>query len=125
MSVLELQNLSKSYGSNHVLRDVSLTVDAGEFMVVYGLPVSGKSVLVRLLTGLEQPDAGRILLRGVDITNFAPGARNLGYVPQSFALYPHFSVRDNIAYPLDLAHVPKSERNQEVERVAELLDCPP
>ncbi|MCB0074762.1 MAG: ABC transporter ATP-binding protein [Caldilineaceae bacterium] len=122
MSVLELQNLSKSYGSNHVLRDVSLTVDAGEFMVVYGLPVSGKSVLVRLLTGLEQPDAGRILLRGVDITNFAPGARNLGYVPQSFALYPHFSVRDNIAYPLDLAHVPKTERNQEVERVAQLLD---
>ncbi|MEZ4610718.1 MAG: hypothetical protein R2838_10800 [Caldilineaceae bacterium] len=81
----------------------------------------GKSVLVRLLTRLEQPDAEHILLRGVDITNFAPGAQ-----PEATCRSPlrstHFSVRDNIAYPLDLAHVPKSERNQEVERVAELLD---
>ncbi len=121
MNIVELQHVAKSYGRSQVLRDVTLAVQSGEFMVVFGMPVSGKSVLVRLITGLEKPDAGRIIIRGQDMTNAAPGERNLGYVPQSFALYPHFSVYDNIAYPLALAKVPKEQIRAEVERAAQLL----
>jgi ABC-type sugar transport system ATPase subunit len=121
MSIVELKNLARSYGKKTVLRDINLTVEPGDFMVVFGLPVSGKSVLVRLLAGLEKPDGGRVIIRGRDMTNAAPGDRNLGYVPQSFALYPHFSVYDNIAYSLNLARVPKSEVKLAVERAASLL----
>jgi ABC-type sugar transport system ATPase subunit len=121
MSIVELRNLSKSYGRKTVLRDITLSVQPGEFMVVFGLPVSGKSVLVRLLTGLEKPDTGQIVLRGLDMTRTAPGDRNLGYVPQSFALYPHFSVYDNIAYPLTIARAHKDETREAVQRAARLL----
>ncbi|HHW84696.1 MAG TPA: ABC transporter ATP-binding protein [Chloroflexi bacterium] len=121
MSAVELHHLAKSYGRKQILRDVNLSVEAGEFTVVFGLPASGKSVLVRLLTGLETPDQGSVLLRGADVTRLSAGERNIGYVPQSFALYPHFTVRQNIAYPLDLAHVAKAEIEPEVQRVAALL----
>ena len=121
MSIVEIKNLAKSYGKKTILRDINLTVEPGDFMVVFGLPVSGKSVLVRLLAGLEKLDGGRVLIRGRDMTNAAPGDRNLGYVPQSFALYPHFSVYDNIAYPLSLAKASKSEIKAAVDRAATLL----
>jgi ABC-type sugar transport system ATPase subunit len=121
MSAVELHNLAKAYGRKRVLRDVNLTVEPGAFGVVFGLPGSGKSVLVRLLTGLEAPDAGQVVLRGADVTRTAAGARNIGYVPQSFALYPHFTVRANISYPLDLAKTPMAQVEPEVQRVAGLL----
>ena len=121
MSILELKNVVKSYGKKTVLRDINLSVQPGDFAVIFGLPVSGKSVLVRLIAGLERPDAGQVILRGADMTQIAPGDRNLGYVPQSFALYPHFSVYDNIAYPLSLIRAPKSDIEQAVQRVAQLL----
>ena len=69
MSIVELHNVSKSYGRKQVLRDMNLTVQAGEFMVVYGLPVTGKTVLVRLITGLEKPDTGSVMLRGQDMAH--------------------------------------------------------
>lgn len=121
MPILELQNLAKSYGNTPVLNDVNLSVEAGDFAVIYGTPSSGKSVLVRLLTGLEQADAGSIHLRGQDITMLSPGERNIGYVPQSFALYPHMNVYKNIAYPLTLAGAKRTEIQPAVERTAELL----
>lgn len=121
MNIVELRNLAKQYGRNQILRNVNLTVAPGDFMVVYGMPTSGKSVLVRLLTGLEQPDRGEIVLRGTDFTNASAGERNIGYVPQSFALYPHFSVRKNISYSLDLAKAPKAEIEAAVERASQLL----
>lgn len=121
MNAVELRNVAKRYGRKTVLRDVSFTVAPGDFTVIFGQPVSGKSVLVRLLTGLETADAGQVLLRGVDVTRAAAGARNIGYVPQSFALYPHFTVRANISYPLDLAKTPKGQIEPEVQRVAGLL----
>ena len=121
MSIIELRHLAKSYGKKAVLRDANLNVAPGDFTVIFGLPNSGKSVLVRLLTGLESPDAGQIILRGADVTALDPGARNIGYVPQAFALYPHFTVRRNISYPLDLARVPQAQVEPEVQRVAGLL----
>lgn len=121
MSILELKQLSKRYGQTTVLRDVTLAVEPGDFTVIYGTPSSGKSVLVRVLTGLEQPDGGQMLLRGQDVTNASAGQRNIGYVPQSFALYPHISVFKNIAYPLNLSGTSKAEIKPAVERVADLL----
>ena len=119
--ILFLENISKTYGGTAVLTDLNFSAIAGNLTVVYGPPASGKSVLVRVLTGLEQPDSGRIMLRGQDVTHEAPAERNIGYVPQSFALYPHLSVRANIAYPLDLAHVPASESREVVARAAAML----
>jgi ABC-type sugar transport system ATPase subunit len=121
MKAIELRAIAKKYGREQILKDVDLSVEAGTFTVVCGLPACGKSVLVRLLTGLEKPSAGQILLRGSEATRIDSGGRNIGYVPQSFALYPHFSVYDNISYPLDLIKFPKSQIDQAVKQIAEQL----
>jgi ABC-type sugar transport system ATPase subunit len=119
--ILQLESIGKAYGRTPVLIDVSFAARTGDLTVIYGPPAAGKSVLVRILTGLEQPDAGRIILRGEDVTHLPPADRNIGYVPQSFALYPHLSVRANIAYPLDLAGVPAAEAREVVANAAAML----
>ncbi|MCC2628291.1 MAG: putative transporter ATP-binding protein [Thermomicrobiales bacterium] len=119
--ILVVENISKAYRGTPVLSDLTFSAMPGDLTVVYGPPAAGKSVLVRVLTGLEQPDSGRIILRGQDVTHEAPAERNIGYVPQSFALYPHLSVRANISYPLDLAHVPSSESREVVATAAAML----
>lgn len=120
-ALLVFDRVAKRYGAVDVLADVSLTVAPGDFLVVYGPPASGKTVLMRLLMGLETPDAGRITLRGADVTDLPAADRSIGYVPQSFALYPHLSVRDNIAYPLKLAGLPGADRAPIVDHAAEML----
>lgn len=120
-SILEMQGIAKSYGQTLVLSDVSFSAQRGDLTVVFGRPGAGKSVLMRILTGLEHPDSGRVILRGEDVTALPPAARNIGYVPQSFALYPHLSVRANIAYPLDLAGVPAQESRSVVADAAAML----
>lgn len=119
--ILQFEQVSKAYGNVPVLSGIDLTAEASDLTVVYGPPASGKSVLVRILTGLEHADSGRILLRGQDITKVAPADRNIGYVPQSFALYPHLTVRKNISYPLDLAGVSSSESQDVVANAAAML----
>ncbi len=119
--ILVFEGVAKSYGSTTVLRDLDLAVPAGALTVVYGPPAAGKSVLMRVLMGLEEPTAGRVLLRGEDVTRLPAAERNIGYVPQSFALYPHLSVHDNIAYPLKLAGVGVREAEPVVLRAAEML----
>jgi ABC-type sugar transport system ATPase subunit len=119
--ILLMEGIVKAYGATPVLTDVTLAARTGELTVVYGPPAAGKSVLVRVLTGLEAPDAGRIILRERDVTHEPPAERNIGYVPQSFALYPHLSVRANIAYPLDLAGAPASETREVVADAAAML----
>jgi ABC-type sugar transport system ATPase subunit len=119
--ILQMEQISKRYGRTLVLSDLSFTAATGDLTVVYGPPAAGKSVLVRVLTGLEKPDSGRIILRGQDVTALPPADRNIGYVPQSFALYPHLSVRGNIAYPLDLAGVPAAESRDVVLNAAHML----
>jgi ABC-type sugar transport system ATPase subunit len=120
MFEVELENIRKSYGSEPVLDGVNLRFERGRFSVVLGSPVSGKSVLMRLIMGLEPPDSGRVLYRGQDVTAQPAGLRNFGYVPQSFALYPHYRVFDNIAYPLILAKK-KTDLQARVESVAKKL----
>jgi ABC-type sugar transport system ATPase subunit len=119
--ILQLESIGKAYSGIPVFTDLSFVADAGDLTVIYGPPAAGKSVLVRILTGLEQPDSGRVILRGEDVTHLPPADRNIGYVPQSFALYPHLSVRANIAYPLDLAGVPAAESREVVAYAAAML----
>ena len=121
MNAIELDAIAKKYGRTQVLNDINLSVESGSFTVVFGLPACGKSVLVRLLTGLEKPTKGRIWLRGAEVTKLDSGGRNIGYVPQSFALYPHYSVYNNISYPLDLIKAPKPEVEQAVQKIAAQL----
>lgn len=120
-TILEFRGIAKSYGATPVLQDVNLTVESGDFLVVYGPPAAGKTVLMRILMGLETPDAGTIHLRGQDATRVPAAQRNIGYVPQSFALYPHISVHDNIAYPLRLAGVSERDAEPIVQHAAEML----
>lgn len=118
---LEVKGLSKSYGNKSVLKDLSFTALLNDFSVICGKPGNGKSVLVRTIMGLEDVDAGQIIVRGKDVTETDSGSRNIGYIPQSFALYPHFSVRENIEYPLNLIKASKEAKTEAVDRVSTLL----
>jgi ABC-type sugar transport system ATPase subunit len=120
-AILEISDVTQRYGANQVLRGIDLSVPAGGFFVLYGPPASGKTVLMRIVMGLEHAASGSIRLRGKDISDFSAAERNIGYVPQSFALYPHISVYDNIAYPLKLAKMSKREADPIVRRAAEML----
>ncbi|KQT57358.1 MULTISPECIES: ABC transporter ATP-binding protein [unclassified Aureimonas] len=120
MSV-EFQSLFCTFGAKRALDGFDLTVEPQSFTVICGPPASGKSVLFRILVGLEKPDSGRILLSGRDITALPPAERPIGYVPQSFALYPHQTVAQNMAYPLTLAKAPKDEIARRVDRTAGIL----
>jgi ABC-type sugar transport system ATPase subunit len=119
--ILAFSGIAKAYGKTHVLAGVDLRVEAGAFTVIYGLPAAGKSVLMRILMGLEKADAGSIVLRGRDVSDVPAADRNIGYVPQSFALYPNLSVRDNIAYPLTLTGVGRDAAEPIVQNAAEML----
>ena len=118
---LDVKGLSKSYGSKVVLDNLSFTASMNDFSVICGKPGNGKSVLVRTIMGLETVDAGSIVVRGKDVAQVSAGERNIGYVPQSFALYPHYSVQENIEYPLTLSKSSDVEKKEAVERVSELL----
>ncbi|MCX6451230.1 MAG: ABC transporter ATP-binding protein [Actinobacteria bacterium] len=117
----KVSGLSKSYGSKVVLDDLSFSVNINDFSVIWGKPGNGKSVLVRSIMGLERIDAGEVIVRGEDVTNKNAGSRNIGYIPQSFALFPHYSVRENIEYPLNLIKASDADKEKAVNRVAELL----
>ena len=128
---ISVKGLAKSFGANTVLSNLDLTIKEQSFTVLCGPTGVGKSVLFRMLVGLEQPDAGTITLKGHDITHMPAAQRSVGYVPQSFALYPHLTVRANIGYPLKLAKRPASEIAKRVDwaagvlAIADLLDKTP
>lgn len=124
MSLVEFSSISKSFGSDVVLDTLDFAVDEGEFAVLFGSSGSGKSVLLRLLVGLESLDDGVVSLRDSDAVDIKPGDRKIGYVPQSFALFPDKTVGQNIAYPLTLVRESKETISAAVERVAGLLDIP-
>ncbi|MGH2531482.1 MAG: ABC transporter ATP-binding protein [Thermomicrobiales bacterium] len=119
--IVEFRGVGKTYGGTTVLSGVDLMADAGDFTVLYGPPASGKTVLLRCLLGLEHPTEGGIRLRGEEVTRLPAAERNVGYVPQSFALYPHLSVHDNIAYPLRLAGMSGRDAEPAVAQAARML----
>jgi multiple sugar transport system ATP-binding protein len=122
MSRVEYQGVAKRFGEVVALRDFDLAVPDGEFLVMLGPSGCGKTTALRILAGLELPDAGKVLLGERDVTRLQPRDRDVAMVFQSYALYPHMTVAENIAYPLGLRHVEKGERKRAVRDVAELLE---
>ena len=122
MSRVEYQAVAKRFGEVVALRDFDLVVPDGAFLVMLGPSGCGKTTALRILAGLELPDAGRVLLGDRDVTRLQPRDRDVAMVFQSYALYPHMTVAENIAYPLDLRHVEKAERKRAVHDVAALLE---
>src|SRR6201996_3464365 len=100
MANVSLRHISKRFGHVEAVRDFSLTVNDGEFVVLLGPSGAGKTTTLRLITGLEQPDAGAILIGGRDVTRDPPGSRDIAFVFQQYSLYPHLTVYDNLAFPL-------------------------
>ncbi|MFG6175707.1 ABC transporter ATP-binding protein [Halomonas sp. THAF12] len=121
MSALEIQRVCKDFGSTQVLKDVSLAIDSGEFLILVGPSGCGKSTLMNAIAGLEPVTSGEIHIGGEDITWRTPAERDIAMVFQSYALYPSMTVRGNIAFGLEMRKVPKAEREAAVERVADLL----
>ena len=118
MADLRLDAVAKTYPNGHTaIRQVDLRIEDGEFLVLVGPSGCGKSTLLRLIAGLETPTTGRILIDGIDVTAFEPQARDLAMVFQSYALYPHMSVRDNLAYGLK---VRRTDRTVVAQRVADV-----
>lgn len=115
---LRIDGLSKEFDGSFALRDFGLSVDEGDFVVLVGPSGCGKSTLLRLLAGLEEPSAGRVILKGQDITDEDPARRDVAMVFQDYALYPHMTVFDNIAFPLRMRRIARAEMRLRVERVA-------
>ena len=124
-SSVVLKDLRKSFGAVDVIKGVNLTVEPGEFCVFVGPSGCGKSTLLRLISGLEEATSGVIEIGGRDVTDAEPSARGIAMVFQSYALYPHLSVRDNIGFGLSLARLPKAEIKQKVDAAAAALHLTP
>jgi multiple sugar transport system ATP-binding protein len=122
MGSIVLENITKSFGKVDVIPAISLAIDDGEFVVFVGPSGCGKSTLLRLIAGLEDASSGKILLDGADMTSAPPAKRQLSMVFQSYALYPHMSVRDNIAFPLKMAGLDKPAREAKVTEAARVLN---
>ncbi|WP_423066498.1 ABC transporter ATP-binding protein [Devosia sp. CN2-171] len=121
MAAVELRNVSKSFGSVSVIGGVDLTIEKGEFVVFVGASGSGKSTLLRMIAGLETVSDGDILIDGKDVTFDEPAERGIAMVFQSYALYPHMNVYDNIAFNLRLARFDKAEIDKRVKEAARIL----
>ena len=121
MAELKIKNLSKSFGNNKVVEDVSFTVDDGEFCIVLGPSGCGKSTILRLVSGLDQQDSGTIYIGDDEVSGQTPKERDVAMVFQSYALYPHMSVFDNMAFSLKMKNIPKAEIKRKVIEGAKLL----
>ena len=123
MAAIQLDGLAKTYPNGHAaVRPLDLEIHDGECLVLVGPSGCGKSTLLRLVAGLEVPTAGRILIGGADVTGWPPQARDVAMVFQSYALYPHMSVRDNLAYGLKVRRTDRAIVARQVATVAEALD---
>jgi multiple sugar transport system ATP-binding protein len=121
MASLQLNHIEKSFGSTHILHDISLELADGEFLVLVGPSGCGKSTLLNVIAGLEEPSSGTLQLDGRDITALQPAERNISMVFQSYALYPNMTVAQNIEFPLAMRKVDKAKRAERVQSVARLL----
>jgi multiple sugar transport system ATP-binding protein len=121
MAEIILDHVGKSFGGTVAVGDVSLQIADGEFLVLVGPSGCGKSTLLRLIAGLEEPTSGRITIGGRDVTSLPPRDRDVAMVFQSYALYPHMTVRQNLGYGLKTRRTPKVEIPRKVDEVAELL----
>jgi multiple sugar transport system ATP-binding protein len=122
MGSITLDSVRKSFGQHDIIHGASLEIENGSFVVFVGPSGCGKTTLLRLIAGLEDVTAGRILIDGADVTGVPPAKRGLSMVFQSYALYPHMSVRGNIAFGLKMAGTPRAEIDRKVESAAAILN---
>ena len=122
MTGIKLENVSKSYGNTEVIHEMDLEINAGERAVFLGPSGCGKSTTLRMIAGLESITSGKLYLDGEDVTNLESGKRDIAMVFQSYALYPHMSVYDNMAFGLKLKKVPKEEIDKRVHEAARVLE---
>ncbi len=122
MAKLELRDLNKTYNSTSVpVKDLSLSVEEGEFLTLLGPSGCGKSTILRLIAGLEQPTRGQVMIQGRNVSGLEPGERNIAMVFQSYALYPHMTVQENIASGLKLRKLADSDIQQRISETAKFL----
>lgn len=119
--MIEIQDVTKRFGDFTAVNNVSLRVEAGEFITLLGPSGCGKTTLLRMLSGFETPDAGLIRIGGEDVTHLAPYRRNVNQVFQSYALFPHMTVRENIGFGLRMQKVPAAEAAKRIEEVVALV----
>jgi multiple sugar transport system ATP-binding protein len=125
MGRITLEGVKKSFGAHDIIKGADLEIEDGSFVVFVGPSGCGKTTLLRLIAGLEDVSGGRILIDGADVTDVPPAKRGLSMVFQSYALYPHMSVRGNIAFGLKMAGQPKAEITRKVEGAAAILNLTP
>ena len=121
MASVHLENIAKHFGSTQIIRQLDLKIESGEFIVFVGASGSGKSTLLRMIAGLETVSGGRILIGNRDVTDCPPAERGVSMVFQSYALYPHMDVRENISFGLKLARSSRDTIAARVTRVARML----
>lgn len=121
MAQIEIRNLEKFFGSVQVLKDVNMTIEDGEFVVMLGESGCGKTTTLRSIAGLESVTRGKILIDGEEIQDKKAGYRDIAFVFQSFSLYPHMTVYENIAFPLRAVRTSTDERDKLVKEVADIL----
>jgi ABC-type sugar transport system ATPase subunit len=122
MAELQLRGINKSFGSVKVIHDVDLDIGDGEFVVFVGPSGCGKSTLLRTISGLEEPSSGQVLIGGEDVTDFDPSERGVAMVFQSYALYPHMTVEQNLGFGLRMGGMPRDEVGARVTDVARILE---
>ena len=122
MGQITLEKVTKSFGSTEVIPPLDLEINDGEFVVFVGPSGCGKSTLLRLIAGLEDVSSGTIRIDGTDATRIPPAKRGLAMVFQSYALYPHMSVRKNIAFPMRMAKIDQAEQDRRIEQAAAALN---
>jgi len=121
VSYLRLQGVEKRFGSVEVIKGVDIEAEKGEFVVFVGPSGCGKSTLLRMVAGLEEVSAGEVFIDGANVTNVEPAKRQVSMVFQSYALFPHMNVRDNIAFGLKMSKTPKPEIDRQVAEAARIL----
>ncbi len=122
MGQITLNKVSKSFGETVVIPGADLQIEDGEFVVFVGPSGCGKSTLLRMIAGLEDVSSGQIVIDGVDVSNVGPAKRELAMVFQSYALYPHMTVRQNIAFPMKMAKMPEAEQKRRIDNAAVSLN---
>ena len=121
---LELKDIKKAFSKEEVLKEISLSIEKGEFITLLGSSGCGKTTTLRIIAGLETPDSGQVFLEGKDVTALPPEARDVNTVFQNYALFPHMTVADNIGYGLKLKKTPKAEIKKRVSEMLELVQLP-
>lgn len=119
--IVEIEGVNKIYGSNHVVKDLNLSIEEGEFLTLLGSSGCGKTTTLRMIAGFEEPTSGTIMVEGERVEEKEPFERNVNTVFQSYALFPHKTIYDNIAYGLKMKKVPKAEIRERVTEMMEMV----